>query len=147
MTKWGRTKTGEDFGNTSYRGFQFYQNSSKTTVLFHRNGVCLRTASDGLKLILKMINCGHGEGSTTNYETASTNPGFVILNSFHKHNLKFLIPKGWEYWLPEAIIFLWVWIRILLQNDFQPIVSMVKDEPQTMKTASTNLVKLKVVEI
>ena len=44
-------------------------------------------------------------------------------------------------------IFAKILIRILVQNSLQPIVSMVKDEPQTMKTASTNLVKLKVVEI
>ena len=38
-------------------------------------------------------------------------------------------------------------MKMLFQNWFELIVSMVKDEPQTMKTASTNLVKLKVVEI
>ena len=76
-------KTGGNLGNISYREFQFSRNLSKTTVPFHRNGVCLRTASDGLKLILKMTNCGHCEGWTTNYETASTNLGIVILNSFH----------------------------------------------------------------
>ena len=68
-------KTGGNFANISYREFQFSRNLSKTTVPFHRNGVCLRTASDGLKLILKMTNCGHGERWTINYETASTNLG------------------------------------------------------------------------